>query len=74
MPSLWLRSHRWSINGLTTEEQRNYNGGEGMIIQLEYNLFEDLFDMNLWLMKHPNVNVINVETMNDERLKLWYRV
>ena len=45
-----------------------------MIIQLEYNLFEDLFDMNLWLMKHPNVNVINVETMNDERLKLWYRV
>ncbi|MBQ4450151.1 MAG: hypothetical protein II900_06945 [Prevotella sp.] len=26
MPSLQVRSHRWSINGLTTDLQRRYNG------------------------------------------------
>ena len=74
MPSLWLRFWNYRINGGRTDSQRRKNGGEGMIIQLDYNLFEDLFDMNLWLMKHPNVKVINVETMSDKRLKLWYRV
>ena len=26
LPSLQVRSHRWSINGLTTDLERNYNG------------------------------------------------
>lgn len=42
--------------------------------QINYEILEDILDANLWLMKHPTADVINIETMSDERLKLWYRV
>ena len=44
-----------------------------MIRQLEYRIFDNLEELNLWLMKSPTAEVINVETMPDKRLKLWCR-
>ena len=41
--------------------------------QMHYVIFGDLLELNLWLRKFPGVEVINVETMPDERLKLWCR-
>ena len=39
MPSLQVRSHRWSINGLTTDLQRRYNGTTSEDYQSIFRIF-----------------------------------